>query len=280
MKIRGRTVSAVLVGLVLAGALASCGGADKSASKTTASVTSQTGPALGTLGKGAAPIPANAVAQVGSALITRAELSHWMGTLLGGDLYESKHVVAPKGLVSDPESLPRCVASIKRFIAGSTIPTPAKIENKCKQLHAVLKNQALTSLIQYRWDVARNAKLGLKVEPGDVQRLFAQVRAKEFPTAQKLNAYLARRGWTVADELFLVRRDLLGAMILKKLAALGGPKGFERFTSETNELEKAKTSCRPAYVVEPCREFTSAPAEPGPNVILGEIADWKAKARG
>jgi len=202
-----------------------------------------------------------------------------MGTLLGGDLYESKRVVAPKGLVSDPENLPRCVATVQRFIAGNASPTPAQIEQKCKQLHTALKNQALTSLIQYHWDLDRNAKLGLRIEPAETQRLFAQIRAKEFPTRRALDAYLARRGWTIEDELFLVKRDLLGAKVLKKIAALGGPKGFERFTSETNEREKSETSCRPGYVVEPCREFTSAPAEPGPNALLGEVSEWKAKAR-
>jgi hypothetical protein len=280
MKISIRSAIRVFaMGMALAGAVAGCGGG-KGEAHTSARSASQTSTALGTLGKGASPIPADAVAQVGSALVTRADLSHWMETLVGGDLYESKRLVAPEGLVSEPENLPRCVAAIKGFIGGGAgSPTPAQIERKCQQLHEALKNQALTSLVQYHWDIDRDAKLGVTIEPTDIQRSFAQIRAKEFPTQQKLDAYLARRRWTLADELLVVKRDLLGSAVLKKLTALGDLKAIERVVAETNEHEKAETTCRPGYVVEPCREFTSAAPESGPDALLAELSDWKRKAR-
>ena len=52
------------------------------------------------------------VARVGETAITRAAVSHWMGTLAGGDYYvmSSQHTV-PAGLVSDPPDYAGCVAS-------------------------------------------------------------------------------------------------------------------------------------------------------------------------
>jgi hypothetical protein len=263
--------SAVVAALVVA----ACGGSHHLSSSSEASreaVTVSADGAQGNLGKGAVPIPSGAVAQVGNALITRAQVNHWMSTLLGGDFYENKRIVAPKGLVADPPDYPRCVASLRRF-AVSAKPSTAELEGKCHELNEALKQQALELLIESQWSINRGAELGLKVGQVEIQKAFNRLSAREFPTVAALHRYLALRGWTLSVELDLVRRDLLGTKLLQKLK---GTRALTRFSRESTRKDKAETSCRLGYVVESCREYSgSASMTLSPAVLIEQIAPWK-----
>lgn len=275
MNITPRTLFAFVAAAAVALALAACGGSHHSSSSAAApkeSVTASADSAPGSLGKGAVPIPSGAVAQVGNTLITTTQLSHWMSALLGGDFYEGVRIVAPTGLVSDPPDYPRCVASLRRFAVAAK-PSTAELESKCHELNEALEQQALESLIESQWTINREAELGLKVGPAEIQKAFKRLSAREFPTPAALHKYLALRGWTLSVELVLVQRDVLGTKLLRKLK---GAQALMTYSRESARKDKAETSCRSGYVVESCREYSGpASTTPSPAILIEQIAAWK-----
>ena len=272
-----RTALAFVACLLIGVGLAACGSAASDKTPSTGSDASAVtpnpgGPSLGTLGKGAVPIPADAVAQVGNVQITEATLNEWMSHVLGGDAYESVGLVAPRGLVSDPPNYPRCESALRRLLASSAASHAAQFKSKCEELYQALKQQTLTTLIESQWAVARDAELGIKVDNQEVEREFERVKATQFRTTAALHTYLAQRGWSLSVELELIKRDMLGARLLHKVK---GVQALTRLARENPKKGKAETSCRAGYVVESCREYTTAPATPSPNVLLEEIVAWR-----
>ncbi|HXN39416.1 MAG TPA: hypothetical protein VN892_15370 [Solirubrobacteraceae bacterium] len=227
------------------------------------------------------------VAQVGSSSITRSTLSHWMATIVGGDYDESLSHPAPKGLVSDPPNYPRCVAAIETIgPPKTTTETPQQIHSglvgDCHQLYESLKQQALAYLIQGLWSVAEGAEEGIVVSSAEIQKAFERLKAERYPKEAELAAYLAGREWSVSDELYLIKRDLLDARIgakheqaLRKTVK-GGREALERAVLELAIHNQknwiAKTSCSPGYVViSECKQYKGPETNGAPDALLEQI---------
>jgi hypothetical protein len=237
-------------------------------------------------GGGGGGIPAGAVAQVGDTAITTAELNHWMSTLVGGDFYEvGRGHPAPAGLVSEPPNYARCVASLEaampRTRAASSTPgsspasdtaTHPNLLVKCHQLYQALRFQTAAYLVNARWTTAVYADLGITASDADVQRLLAEVKEREFPKPGQFEQYLAINHRSLADELFVLRLNVLSNKLARRAHA-EGTRAVIRRLSEAGQKWTAKTECRPGYVVQHCRQFRKVPEKtPDPGILLEQVA--------
>jgi hypothetical protein len=205
------------------------------------------------------------VAQVGSTPITRATLNHWMSTIVGGDYFELTSKVAPAGIVSDPPNYSRCQAIYEatsaKLPSGSPRPSAELLASKCRQLYEALKAQALNFLIETQWSVDHDAEQGIRVTSAEVNQRFKQYKAEEFSSEAQFQTYLADRRWSLSDDLFLIRKDLLSSKLIAKLSAekrsplVSGRESARRL--------RASTRCYTGYVVEDCTGY-KAPATPAP----------------
>ncbi len=229
---------------------------------------------LGACGSG---VSGGVVVQVGDSSITKAELNHWMSTLAGGDFYDlsGRHTV-PAGLVSEPPNYAACVARLEASAVSPTKrrskPTAGQLLSKCRQLYQALKQQALNYLVQSQWIIRLYGEEGVKATDGEVMQLFKRTKAEQFPKEGELQQYLARTRRSLADELFVIKLNLLSQKVQQKLSA-GGKQVLAKFT-EAGQRWTAKTDCRAGYVVKHCRQYVgeSTSSTPSPAVLMEQVA--------
>jgi hypothetical protein len=220
------------------------------------------------------------VARVGTTPITRAAISHWMTTLVGGDYYElsGSHLI-PAGLVSDPPDYSGCESRLEAVAAHSPSteakPTGTQISTKCRQLYQAMRHQAAAYLVQAQWLINTYAALGITVTDQEVQQELARWSAEnKFNTEAQRNQFLALQRRSLADELLLMRLDVLGQKAEKEIHHEG--KAFVAKLTETEQKWTSKTTCTAGYVVQHCRQFTSEPAPtaalPPSSILVEQIA--------
>jgi hypothetical protein len=215
------------------------------------------------------------VAQVGEYPLTRAQVDHWMLHFAGGDYsIVSRNATVPDGLVSDPPDYARCVASLEAAAAKSPLggakETGVQLVGKCRQLYQALKTQATSFLVSTQRTIGLGRDLGVTASEAQVQRLFQQAKAREYPTGADLHRYLATKRWTLADVLLQTKLEVLGDAIIKKIHT---PQGRAKL-SEAERLWTEKTDCKPGYVVEYCKQYkggASYPSSPPPSVLMEQV---------
>ena len=226
------------------------------------------------------------VAQVGGTSITRGTLSHWMATIIGGDYDENIGGPAPHGLVSDPPNYARCVAAIETLgepngSGESPKQLRAAREHDCHELYKDLKQQALAYLIRSSWRIEEAADDGITVTDAEIQALLNKVKAEQYPSEAAFKGYLAGREWALSDELFLLKRDLLNTKVGDKVEAELRKAGLNRkallralliHELEASKRWKAKTSCRPGYVIPECSQYSGPESNGAPDALLEQIA--------
>jgi len=215
------------------------------------------------------------VAKVGSTAITRSELNHWMSALAGGDFYEVGHQhTIPAGLVSEPANYAACVSHLEAAAASAAKPAPpaAELLSKCQQLQRELKTQAMTFLVEANWLINLDAAEGIKASSQEITKLFEKSKAERYPNGKaEFQRYLAATRRSVADELFVIKLDVLREKTEEKMKA-GGKQALAKFT-EAAQAWTAKTSCSAGYVVQHCRQYTNAPVSgPSAAVLLEQVA--------
>jgi hypothetical protein len=226
------------------------------------------------------------VAQVGGSRITRSELSHWMATIVGGDYDENLHHPAPRGLVSDPPDYAKCISAIETLgPPANTAETPqqahATLQSDCQKLYQDLKQQTLSYLIHGLWSVEEAAEYGIAVTNAQIQQTLTRIKKERYASPAAFAALLANREWSLSDELYLIKRDLLYAKLgakhnelLHKTTNASGV-ALERivFLHELEEIKrwKGRTSCTPGYVVPECAHYSGAGTTSSPNSLLEQI---------
>ncbi|HEY2142006.1 MAG TPA: hypothetical protein VGG98_08100 [Solirubrobacteraceae bacterium] len=218
------------------------------------------------------------VAHIGPRSITKDDVNHWMSTLAGGDFYEisGRHTV-PAGLVSEPPNYGACVSNLEAAAANASTrlakTAAAQLLSKCRQLYQALKLQAVGYLVEAWWLIGLDGEEGVKATDGEVRQLFNKTEAEQFPKEGELQQYLARNRRSLADEMFVVKLDLLQQKTQKKITT-GGKQMLAKFT-EAGQRWTAKTSCRAGYVVQHCKQYTGTPASsttPSAAVLLEQVA--------
>jgi hypothetical protein len=226
-------------------------------------------------------IPANSVALVGSTPITKANLTHWMHSMLGGDYWERFGKRAPVGLVSEPANYAACEAAARGLVAQSGHElTPAQISQRCRQLHVAIREQALLFLINVLWRVNEGKENGITVSDAATTSYSAKYIAKFYPKPGEYEKYLATHEWAPSDELYQVKRNLLTTALKEKVTGRSRkleetPQSRAKYFSFVEQhipKRKSETRCVAAYAVSMCTGYTEpASSPPAPDEILEEL---------
>jgi hypothetical protein len=221
------------------------------------------------------------VATVGKTKISKSTLNHWMSTMVGGDYQEIVGDSAPVGLVSEPANYPRCVAAaktIKPKKLPTTILNAARLKIRCRQLYVAIKEQALSYLISVLWRAEEGAEVGQEVSDREVSRHVQELAYSDYKSPAAFRRFLASRHWSLADERYLLKRNLLDTKFLERLkrrvvALGGGQRTLGKLVKENVAEWSAKTSCSPGYSAWQCRPGGSTDeADPSAAVLVEELA--------
>jgi predicted nucleic acid-binding Zn ribbon protein len=220
------------------------------------------------------------LARIGPTVITTAEVSHWMAALGGEDFYEVSHGrTAPEGLVSDPPNYARCLSSLQVVAGRATVagprPTAASLLRKCQQLHEAVKQQALMFLVNYYFVTSVDKEWGIQASEAEAAKGWNGLRHEaRYQPEGGIERVLAARRWSVADELLLMKLNVLRDKA-KEALTRGGAQA-ERELRAIISRWTAKTICEPGYLVEHCAQYKPSmpnyPNTPPPAVLMEQVA--------
>lgn len=224
------------------------------------------------------------MATVGKTEITQATLNHWMQTTMGGDVREVLSMTAPEGIVSDPADYPRCVAVLKKIPTSSGAPSKlsdAQLQAKCRQLYASVKEEALSFLIASLWRIEDAAEHGSSVSEAELTKVLNRLRYEDYPNPASFRRSLAEQRRSLADERYMLKRNILNEKFLKRLKAQAGygegkvsatEKGFIKLVLASNAKWSAKTKCEPGYFSVQCKgQEHRATASPSTALVLEQV---------
>jgi hypothetical protein len=245
-------------------------------------------------------MPQNAVVEVGGSAISRATFNHWMEVASA-----SRSTGAPgKPIVPRPPDYTACVAHLAaispKLAKGQPKPTLAQLKAECAAQYTASQQQVLGFLISADWLIGEAPALGVKLTDGEVRKRFTALETQEFPTAAKIDEFLASTRYTVSDLLLRVKLAMLQqkieqkvtgrqgkvtqaqvskyysenkshfaqqtlaqaqAAIKQQLAAQAQQHRLAVFVKEFQKRWKAKTDCRAGFVMQDCKQY-KAPETP------------------
>jgi hypothetical protein len=216
------------------------------------------------------------LAKVGGSPVTQSAVSHWMGSLAGGDYWEVSHGhPLPVGLVSDPPDFARCVARLRAAVAANPHGGSASssvLMKKCREINVALRIQAEGWLVDADWLTSVYGAEGVVAREPEVRKLFKQLSEREYPTQAALHQYLAQRDSSLADLLFVVKLDVLRANAVRKATA--GGKSVDAEIAAAERRWTAKTICNRGFVVEHCSQYDGTQTYPGqsPAILMEQVA--------
>jgi hypothetical protein len=226
------------------------------------------------------------IATVGKSKVSQSMLSHWMNTVIGGDYTAALLERAPEGLVSDPPRYDRCVKTaegVERKFLGKVKLSKAQLLLKCRQLNAATREQALSYIISVLWRTEEAAELGAPISQGDVNKALRYVIYKQSKGPANFRRMLSHQLRTIADERFLLQRNILAERFLTRLKArakeLGGDEqqNLAKLARANNAKWTARTSCAPGYRAWQCKQAASLPEAPlSPAVLLERLSRGQA----
>jgi hypothetical protein len=228
------------------------------------------------------------VAQVGPVTITKAELSHWMTTLAGGDFYElSKKHTVPADLVAEPANYSACVASLETAAENAAAipakahaaprPTSSQLLTKCHEVYQALRFQAMAYLVNAQWSIGVYREVGVTASEAEVDSALEEFKKREYPIPGSFDVFLKRTRRSLGDELFMVKLNVLNDKLSQQAHSLGIERVRNKF-SEAGLRWTNKTNCRAGYVVPHCRQFKegSTPTPKGPTedaaILMEQLA--------
>lgn len=222
----------------------------------------------------------NSIVTLGRAGISKATLNHWMSTIAGGDFFEISGMTAPSGLVSEPPNYAMCAANLKTLVPSLS---QQELRTKCKQFQQAVKQQAIGYLITVDTILGQNAEQGIHVSNQEIQQAFKKLQAAQFHSERETQQYLANRHWSLSDELFIIKRDLLSSKLRSALEARFSGEALVNYVHNMDKKWTEKTSCSPGYVVEGCRQYVSTRAAtasgPSAATLIEEISNLRRATR-
>lgn len=204
--------------------------------------------------------------------VTRSALDHWMRILAASDFLHYLHRPAPAGLVAEPANQSECAEAAKKIARASTgtvALSDNEIASKCRQLHHVIKAQALGELIQVQWMIREGEERGVRVSDAEVRRelpFYAKrFNERAYGAQVSRHRYLSERQMTPADLLYETKHAILYQRLKLKTRAEvarigGGLRTLARLSLGRYNGLLAKTVCKAGYVVLGCRGYREAAA--------------------
>jgi hypothetical protein len=221
------------------------------------------------------------VIRVSHSSISKADINHWMKVLVAGDYRGELGKPAPAGLVSDPPDYRACIKAGNSLVRTRNTQGTATL---CRQLHEAAKKQAVAFLTDALWHIEDAKEHGEAVTAREIARRFRLLQERERPGPGAMEHYLAEVHRTIADEYYLLKRNILTEKALVRLQReglhLSGNKlAIARVTNEWLAKWTARTSCQPGYVTQQCKQFKGeSNAAPAPDTILQQLAGRQKSA--
>ena len=223
--------------------------------------------------------PSAVVARVGPYAVTKELLNEWMTEKIGEDYFQVASHQVPTGLVSEPADYPTCVSTMRTLLASLKKPSEsgAELTHRCHELYRALKEQALEYLVSSYWSFNFYKRYGIDIAPAQVQHALDQIKPSWYPAPGEFQQVLASHRRTLAQELLIVKNDVLASRVKERLFSQG-PRvvsTLERAVESAQTTEGAV--CSPGYVVLYCRGYRQSPtsvarSELGsPAILIEEV---------
>jgi len=198
------------------------------------------------------------VATVGKTKVSQTTLKHWMQVVFGGDYLAALGGPAPVGLVADPVDYPKCI-SVARTMAPKSV-SDAELHARCRGLNAAVREQALGYVLGVLWRIEEGAELGIRPSERELAERLKALIHNQYGTTAAFNKVLADNSRTLADERFLLKRNILQVKLMARFKAKaarigGGEKTLAKLILKNNAKWTAKTSCSPGYVAWECKQY-------------------------
>jgi len=181
-------------------------------------------PAAILVGCGDGGIPGNAVAEVESTPIEKADFEHWLNVA-------AKSSGQPGATVPKPPAFTECIAQAKKTAAkpakGQPKQTDADFKKQCQQQYNQLRDQVLGLLISFEWIEREAEEQGVKVTDEEVKKSFDEQKKQSFPKEADYKKFLETSGQTNEDVMMRVRLDALSNKIRDKVT-----KGKDKVTDQ------------------------------------------------
>jgi len=226
------------------------------------------------------------VAIVGRTKVSQAMLDHWMTTVIGGDYRAALGRTAPVGLVSDPPNYTRCVSVAEGIVpkinSGKPTLSKAQLRLMCRQLNAAVREQALSYVLAVLWRAEEGVELGAPATESEISAKLRELIYTQYHTPAGFRRMLAQERRTVADERFLLERNILEGRFLGRMKARaaklgGGQQTFAKLVFANNAKWTAKTSCSRGYRAWECKEAASShEASPAGAIVLERLSRGEA----
>jgi hypothetical protein len=216
------------------------------------------------------------VVRVGKGTVSKANVNHWMKVLVAGDYRNDLGKPAPTGLVSDPPNYRACIGAASRLAPKRDPQTTASL---CRKLYQAAKLQAVGFLTDVLWHTEDAKEHGEAARTSEIKRRLERLRAREWPAPGQLQRYLAEAHRTLADEYYLLKRNVLSEKLFERVQRQlkpGDKAAFARLSEEYLAKWTSRTSCDPGYVTSQCKQYKASDGNaPAPDPILEQLSGRK-----
>jgi foldase protein PrsA len=193
--------------------------------------------------------------------ISRGSVKHWM-EVIAGEVSTSPG--QPKPGVPSPPKYTACVSYKRKYpiAPANGESTPSQLRQECAFEFEKERLKALYFLISSDWLDGAASELGVRPGDSELRSQVASVEAR-FPSKATARRFLVGTRGTEADLFARLKATVLTTAIQQKLEAQSREKGLskpdrqrslEEFSKRFESTWRARTSCRPGYVVPICRQ--------------------------
>jgi foldase protein PrsA len=171
-------------------------------------------------------IPANAVAKVGDASITKADFDHWLDVSVA-----QAGVNGQKLELGEPPEFAACVEQRKKQAPkpakGQPKTTDEQYREQCEQQYNAARDQVMSFLISAEWIEREAAERDISVTDEEVRKSFEETKKQSFPKEKDYKQFLKTSGMTEEDVLYRIRLDELSKRLRESVT-----KGADKVTPE------------------------------------------------
>jgi hypothetical protein len=199
--------------------------------------------------------------QVGHVSITQATVKHWMEVIAGE---VSTTPPQPKPSVPAPPKYSACIAYKRKYpvAPASGKPTPFQLRRECAFEFEKEKLKALYFLISSEWIDGAARETGVLPAGPDLRRQLIPLEQR-FPNKAVARRFLVGVRGTEADLFARLKGVFLISKVQQKVEAESRRKGLDEverqraldeFSQRFESRWRARTACRPGYVVPICKQ--------------------------
>jgi len=167
-------------------------------------------------------VPADAVAIVNGAPITRSEFNEELAIASASQQQRarpsSRNVQAPP----TPPQFRSCISQARSGERGGphhSLLSESSLRSRCKDIYDHLRSAAMNFIVRGAWIVEEAKSLGIRAGTAAVDARYSQVKARQFPQPAAFAAFLKASGETVSELHYRVMLELLREKVEARVQA-------------------------------------------------------------